>query len=233
MNTGPKVPLADVKWRVDGKPNDAKNSVRYVPYMDATTVAALLDEWVGPCNWRDEYESAPGKGLYCHLSVRDPDGGDWVTKTDIGVPSNFEGEKGEVSDAFKRVATIKWGVGRNVYHLPTMWAACRVDQKGNAWPTDRTIPEIIQKLKSSGYDDAAAAEATTGQDNSPDTTGEDSPISPDNAEALRQRCEEKGVDVAEVVKRGTDGRTDDPAEVLRSEVGAVKVAMDALAGEPM
>lgn len=53
-------------------------------------------------------------------------------------------------------------------------------------------------------------------------------ISADNADALRQRCDERGVDVAEVVRLGTDGRTSDPTEVLRDEVGAIKAAMDNL-----
>lgn len=57
----------------------------------------------------------------------------------------------------------------------------------------------------------------------------DAPVSADNAEALRARCEERGVSVSEVVMRGTNGRTGDPAEVLRSEVPAVKAAMDQVA----
>lgn len=68
---------------------------------------------------------------------------------------------------------------------------------------------------------------------SPPAEPADGPISADNAEALRHRCEEKGVDVADVVKKGTAGRTGDPAEVLRSEVPAVKAAIDELAGAPL
>lgn len=164
----PDVLLADVKWRVDGKPTGDGKACRYVPYIDATTAARLLDEWVGSHNWRDAYEpiTLDGKqALYCHLSVRgvfDLQTGhsDWVTKTDVGVASNFEGQKGMVSDAFKRVCSIKWGVARNVYRLPTLWAPCRTDAKGNAWPVDETIPEIIKKLTAAGFADAQASEAT-------------------------------------------------------------------------
>lgn len=53
-------------------------------------------------------------------------------------------------------------------------------------------------------------------------------ISQANADALRMRCEERGLDAAKVVKLGTDGRTDDPAEVHKDEVKAVKQAMDAM-----
>jgi hypothetical protein len=59
----------------------------------------------------------------------------------------------------------------------------------------------------------------------------DGPISEANADALVDRCAEKGVDVREVVKLGTGGRTDQPAEVLRSEIRAVKEALDELAAE--
>jgi hypothetical protein len=59
----------------------------------------------------------------------------------------------------------------------------------------------------------------------------DGPISEANADALVARCAEKGIDVREVVKLGTGGRTDQPAEVLRSEIKGVKEALDELAAE--
>lgn len=164
LETAPTAPLKDVEWRVDGKPSGAK--ARFVPYLNAPTVASLLDQWVGAANWSDRYEPvAQGKGLWCHLSVRA--GAEWVTKTDIGVPSNFEGEKGQVSDAFKRVACLKWGVGRNVYDLPTLWAPCRVDAKGNAWPNDETLPHIQKQLKALGFDASGGTVAAYHDDPEP------------------------------------------------------------------
>jgi hypothetical protein len=61
----------------------------------------------------------------------------------------------------------------------------------------------------------------------------DGPISAANAQALVTRCEEKGLNPHEVVSRGTDGRTTNPAEVLRSEIAKVKSALDELAGAPL
>jgi hypothetical protein len=52
-------------------------------------------------------------------------------------------------------------------------------------------------------------------------------ISPANAEKLRERCAEKGLDVAKVVTVGTDGRTDDPDQIYSHEIPAVKQALDA------
>lgn len=164
LPTPPDCPLADVKWRVDSKPTNGR--ARFIPYINAEVLATLLDEWVGPECWSDRYEQAHGKGLWCHLSVKVGD--EWVTKTDIGVPSNMEAEKGQVSDAFKRAGALKWGVGRNVYRLPNVWAP--VDEKANrngekvAYPNKQTIPAIIDELKKQGFTDAAASEATSDED---------------------------------------------------------------------
>ena len=165
IDAPPDVPLADVKWRVDSEPS-SRGTARFIPYLNAEIVAGLLDSWVGPGCWSDAYEPAPGKGLWCHLSIKVGD--EWVTKTDIGVPSNMEAEKGQVSDAFKRAASLKWGVGRNVYRLPNVWAP--VDAKQNragknvAFPNAKTIPAIIDELKKQGFSDAAASEATSDHD---------------------------------------------------------------------
>lgn len=60
----------------------------------------------------------------------------------------------------------------------------------------------------------------------------DAVISTENAEALITRCEENGLDASVVVDKATDGRTDDPALVLRSEVSKVKAAIAELVGAP-
>lgn len=153
--SAPSVPLDKIEWRVDGKPTQGQNPrCRFVPYIDARTAAALLDEWVGPENWSDEYQPVSGvdgkPAMWCVLSVRFGD--DWVSKRDVGVASNFEAMKGLVSDAFKRAACVKWGVGRNVYDLPTIWAPCRVDQQGRAWPNEQSLPSILKELKAEGYE---------------------------------------------------------------------------------
>lgn len=63
----------------------------------------------------------------------------------------------------------------------------------------------------------------------PDPEPVDPRVSRVNAEALAAKCEALDMDVAEVVKLGTGGRTHDPYEVHRTEVGAIKEAMDFLA----
>jgi phage recombination protein Bet len=56
-------------------------------------------------------------------------------------------------------------------------------------------------------------------------------ISQPNIDALTARCEELGIDVAEVVKRATNGETDNPAAVKVSEVGVLRDACAAVAAE--
>lgn len=86
---------------------------------------------------------------------------------------------------------------------------------------------LVAALGMAAGEDDDGATATPRQE--PVAAPVDAPISEDNVMALIARCEEKGVNVSEVVSRGTDGRTADPAEVLRSEIKAVKQALDDLA----
>ena len=51
----------------------------------------------------------------CELSLKI--NGVWITKTDGAGDTNIEGEKGGLSDAFKRAA-VKFGVGRYLYYMP-------------------------------------------------------------------------------------------------------------------
>ena len=85
-----------------------------VAYIDARQVMDLLDEVMGPENWQDHYREV-GNSVYCDLSLRIDK--EWITKSDCGSQSNFESEKGQASDAFKRAA-VKWGIGRFLYSMP-------------------------------------------------------------------------------------------------------------------
>lgn len=135
----PPIPMDQIKWRKQGnKPSNGE--YQFVPYIDARHAAACLDEWVGPLGWKVEYGNpekweTPGNSpdewvLWCRLSVRRPDG-EWVTKADVGKASNFEPEKGLVSDAMKRAA-VAWGVGRNVYDIGIVWAKSQGDAERKA-----------------------------------------------------------------------------------------------------
>lgn len=103
------------RWKVQ---STQKWGCDCVAYVDARQVMDLLDEVVGSTNWQDHYREVAGK-VYCDLSffVQHEDGStEWVTKSDCGTESQFEGEKGQASDAFKRAA-VKWGACRFLYAL--------------------------------------------------------------------------------------------------------------------
>ncbi len=190
--SAPTVPLAEVEWRVDGKPStkDGKTTCRFVPYIDALWVSQALDEWIGTENWQDDYEVVrlgDKDAMLCRLSLKF--GPEWVCKTDVGAVSNFEGQKGAVTDAFKRCASRKWGVGRNVYDLPTLWAPCRTYQangKEQAAPNRESLPAIMRELKSRGYSDAEGGKVL---EVDPDT-GEitDQPDAPANGSGGERAC---------------------------------------------
>lgn len=87
-------------------------------YMDARAAALLLDETVGPMNWRCSYKDINGK-MYCNVDIWDDDKKEWVYKENVGTETNTEAEKGEASDGLKR-AVATWGV-RELYTAPFIW----------------------------------------------------------------------------------------------------------------
>lgn len=181
----PDAPLDLVEWRVQGSV-DRAGGVNVIAYLDAPTVAELLDEWVGPNNWYDRYASIGAEttptAMWCELSIRPPGADEWVTKVDLGVPSNMEAAKGLVSDAFKRVAMRKWGVGRNVCALPVLrltdidvWD--RKDGKKGASLSGASYAQIRKLLRAKGFEQAA--ESVKPRDTAPPVDLEPEPASED------------------------------------------------------
>lgn len=187
--------LDRVEWRVDGKPanRDGGPRARFVPYIDSRDVAALLDQWVGPLNWKPVFQEGTVAGkpaMWCHLSIRSPERPDeWITKPDVGVPTQFQPQKGSVSDALKRAASIQWGCGRNVYDLPSVWAPCRITTKQvkgetvqQAWPNEQSLPAILAELKRQGFDvdggRVAGTDGLTTEHDAPDEPPGEGEVSP-------------------------------------------------------
>lgn len=90
-------------------------------YKNARCDMNILDE-IGAENWQREHYECKGN-LFCRVGIRcgrDGDYEDWVWKSDCGVESNTEAQKGEASDSFKR-ACFNWGIGRELYTAPFIW----------------------------------------------------------------------------------------------------------------
>ena len=88
-------------------------------YKDARCDMKILDETVGPENWKRSHEMINGN-WFCNGSLWDEGKKEWVTKQDVGTESYTEKEKGQASDAFKR-ACFNWGIGRELYTAPFIW----------------------------------------------------------------------------------------------------------------
>jgi hypothetical protein len=115
-------PANAVHWRVGSTTKD-KSKGTALAYLNARDVMKRLDEVIGMENWKDCYAETASGRLICTLKVRID--GEWIGKTDGAGDTNVEGEKGAISDAFKRAA-VKWGIGRYLYYLPAKWV--EIDQ---------------------------------------------------------------------------------------------------------
>ena len=86
-------------------------------YKDARCDMNVLDETVGPLNWKREHTR---ENRNCIVSIYDEDKKEWIGKEDTGTESNTEADKGLASDSFKR-ACVNWGIGRELYTAPFIW----------------------------------------------------------------------------------------------------------------
>ena len=89
----------------------------FLLYKDARVDMRLLDEVVGPMNWKREHSR---DNANCIVSIWDDVKGQWVSKEDTGTESSTEQQKGLASDSFKR-ACFNWGIGRELYTAPQIW----------------------------------------------------------------------------------------------------------------
>lgn len=108
-----------------------KNGLILLLYKNARVDMNILDETVGAENWQREHYEVKGN-MFCRVGICTKmkidmsgcDGDtllpDWVWKSDCGVESNTEAQKGEASDSFKR-ACFNWGIGRELYTSPFIW----------------------------------------------------------------------------------------------------------------
>lgn len=87
-------------------------------YIDARDVMDRLDEVVGPAAWRDNYAETPKGRVIAVIEIKVGD--EWVAKSDGAGDTDIEGDKGGISDAFKRAA-VKWGIGRYLYNISSPW----------------------------------------------------------------------------------------------------------------
>lgn len=125
------------------------NGCSLLMYKNARVDMTLLDEVVGPMNWKRDHELINGN-LFCTVSIKD-DAGNWVTKQDVGTESNTEKEKGQASDAFKR-ACVNWGIGRELYTCPFVWVPLKAEEMKTGY-NGKKQPKIRFYVTNIEYDD--------------------------------------------------------------------------------
>ena len=130
----------DVKFRTL-RPDEIECRVKQITndylvillYKNSRVDMDLLDETVGPMNWRRGHCR---ENANCIVSIYDTDKKEWVPKEDTGTESNTEAAKGLASDSFKR-ACVNWGIGRELYSAPRIYVRtsdCKVEQGRNGKP---------------------------------------------------------------------------------------------------
>ena len=117
------------KWRVQSF-SKKKPVATVVAYIDSRNASDILNEYA-VYGWSDEYYEVAGN-TYCKVGIVMPDGS-MLWKSDCGVESNQDKEKGQASDAFKR-ACVKWGIGRFLYNLGMEYVTANEVKKDNNWP---------------------------------------------------------------------------------------------------
>ena len=147
-----------ISWRVGSTTQDKKKGMA-LAYIDARDVMDRLDEVLGPENWSDKYEYL-GDRMVCTISIRCGEGGDWVDKADGAGNTDIEGEKGGISDAFKRAA-VKWGIGRYLYRLDSPWVMLTENGKGIASSEYERLRGILAGDKMMSKDPEPSKQAVT------------------------------------------------------------------------
>lgn len=109
-----------------------ENGISLLLYKDARCDMNILDETVGPMNWKRHHTR---ENANCIVSIYDNEKNEWIEKEDTGTESNTEKEKGLASDSFKR-ACFNWGIGRELYTAPFIWIGsdkCNIRDNRGRW----------------------------------------------------------------------------------------------------
>lgn len=115
---------SEIKIRVD---RITKKGAWLLLYKDARVDMDMLDETVGPENWQRSHKGI-NNNLFCGVSIWSTEKNQWVYKDDVGTETFTAKEKGESSDSFKR-ACVNWGIGRELYTAPNIFAPCETEPK--------------------------------------------------------------------------------------------------------
>ena len=117
------------QWRVQSF-SKTKPQATVLAYIDQRDMMDVLDTYCD-YGWEKKYEEIAGN-LFCSIGIRMPDNS-IMWRSDCGVESMTEKEKGRASDAAKR-AGVNWGIGRFLYDMKVQYVDANVKKEANNWP---------------------------------------------------------------------------------------------------
>jgi len=115
----------DIQWRVQRLTRDGTSGMA-LAYVNVRQVQDRLNEVMG-IDWQTKHEVFGAKTI-CSLGLKLD--GEWVWRSDGAGDTQFEADKGAISDSLKRAA-VSFGVGRHLYDLPSIWVKCQSKQSGS------------------------------------------------------------------------------------------------------
>ena len=111
---------------------NAGNKFMCIAYIDRDLVIQRLNEVLGVDGWQFTVTEASDGAKIGVLSLCI--NGKWIDKSDIGTKTQVEGQKGSVTDALKRCATL-FGIGTYLYNLGNRWVDAAAGRNGKMQPS--------------------------------------------------------------------------------------------------
>ena len=139
-------PTSEVSWRTQRVFQSYKDKKWYalaLAYLSVRQVQDRLTEVMGP-NWQCKH-IVYGSKTICHLGLKLD--GEWIWRSDGAGDTNFEADKGALSDSLKR-AGVAWGIGRYLYDLKNTYVPCEVTDNGKFKKFSVDCWEIVRKNQS-------------------------------------------------------------------------------------
>ena len=132
----------ELEFRVEAT-NNEKNMGLALAYVQVRAIQNRLDELFGVDGWTVSYKEISA-GFICSLSIKINDR--WVTKEDGAGMTEYESVKGGISNAFKRVASSGFGIGRYLYNAKKNWYPIRQQGRGYVF-TETPILELNNEIE--------------------------------------------------------------------------------------
>lgn len=190
-------PKDEIEWRSQTLTRDGEKALA-LAYIQRKHVIHRLNEVCGVDGWQSSFtETAKGR-IICTISINV--GGNWVSKSDGAGDTQVEAEKGAISDAFKRAASM-WGIGLYLYDVDAPWVPCETYERNgkkyfSKWKVDpwtcvknQPAPRITKEKIADAAEKKAQAHKAKSEQFAKDFTAQIATA--DSMKALQKMIDEK------------------------------------------